>query len=223
MCATIRKLRCQKCGHEWLPRKFGRPQWCPQCNSPDWDEPRKRPPIAEQRANARQRRIEEAKRLLADTPLQIAPAVIVPATVQVPFLDNPPAGPWKEAINQAETMGLTDEMAKTLSFKPGDVMVSVHGESMEAAGIPDGSQLLMRPLNGKKPPWGAVVLVQAVTPEGQYLSTIKHWYTTPAGGPDLRDGRNMPFYLPTGVEQVTPVAVMVGLIAQRSFSYREEL
>lgn len=33
-------LHCYKCGHNWLPRKRGRPFLCPHCNFPAWDDPK---------------------------------------------------------------------------------------------------------------------------------------------------------------------------------------
>jgi predicted Zn-ribbon and HTH transcriptional regulator len=33
--------RCERCGHEWLPREKERdPKVCPKCKSPYWDRPR---------------------------------------------------------------------------------------------------------------------------------------------------------------------------------------
>jgi len=33
--------RCERCGHEWLPREKARdPKVCPRCKSPYWDRPR---------------------------------------------------------------------------------------------------------------------------------------------------------------------------------------
>lgn len=34
--------RCQRCGHEWLPRKNSKnePKVCPKCKSPYWNRPR---------------------------------------------------------------------------------------------------------------------------------------------------------------------------------------
>ena len=33
--------RCERCGHEWLPREKQRdPKVCPKCKSPYWDRPR---------------------------------------------------------------------------------------------------------------------------------------------------------------------------------------
>lgn len=34
--------RCERCGHEWLPRKGEEPKVCPRCKSPYWNIPRKR-------------------------------------------------------------------------------------------------------------------------------------------------------------------------------------
>jgi hypothetical protein len=34
--------RCQRCGHEWVPRdKTQKPRVCPKCKNPYWDRPRK--------------------------------------------------------------------------------------------------------------------------------------------------------------------------------------
>lgn len=33
--------RCERCGHEWVPRLETRPVVCPKCKSPFWDRPRK--------------------------------------------------------------------------------------------------------------------------------------------------------------------------------------
>jgi predicted Zn-ribbon and HTH transcriptional regulator len=35
-------LMCQRCGHQWEPRKQGAlPKSCPQCKSPYWSKPRR--------------------------------------------------------------------------------------------------------------------------------------------------------------------------------------
>ena len=36
------KLKCLKCGHEWIRRIETKPRACPNCKNPKWDEPRKR-------------------------------------------------------------------------------------------------------------------------------------------------------------------------------------
>jgi len=35
--------RCERCGHEWLPRqgRADEPRVCPKCKSPYWNRPRK--------------------------------------------------------------------------------------------------------------------------------------------------------------------------------------
>ena len=40
----VPKLRCMRCGHEWIPRNPDKlPKNCanPKCNSPYWDRPRR--------------------------------------------------------------------------------------------------------------------------------------------------------------------------------------
>jgi len=40
----IRGFRCERCGHEWVPRDKSRdPKVCPECKSPYWDTPRQGP------------------------------------------------------------------------------------------------------------------------------------------------------------------------------------
>ena len=39
---TLRGYRCERCGHEWVPRLTGQmPTVCPKCKSPFWNRPRK--------------------------------------------------------------------------------------------------------------------------------------------------------------------------------------
>ena len=38
-------FRCERCGHEWVPREPDRePRVCPRCKSPYWNRPRKKRP-----------------------------------------------------------------------------------------------------------------------------------------------------------------------------------
>lgn len=40
--------RCERCGHEWIPRDADNgsgPRTCPKCKSPYWDRPRKATPM----------------------------------------------------------------------------------------------------------------------------------------------------------------------------------
>ena len=42
-CGTpMRMMRCSRCGHEWLPRTWGRelPNVCPKCKSKYWNRER---------------------------------------------------------------------------------------------------------------------------------------------------------------------------------------
>lgn len=40
---TVMGYRCERCGHEWIPRGEGseEPRVCPKCRSPWWNKPRK--------------------------------------------------------------------------------------------------------------------------------------------------------------------------------------
>ena len=38
---TIPKLKCERCGHSWVPRK-SEITICPRCKSPYWNRPRKK-------------------------------------------------------------------------------------------------------------------------------------------------------------------------------------
>ena len=38
---VVPKLTCLRCGHQWYPRKPGRPTTCAGCRSPYWDVPRR--------------------------------------------------------------------------------------------------------------------------------------------------------------------------------------
>jgi predicted Zn-ribbon and HTH transcriptional regulator len=39
---TLDAYRCERCGHEWVPRAKGEePKVCPKCKSPYWNTPRR--------------------------------------------------------------------------------------------------------------------------------------------------------------------------------------
>ena len=40
---TVTAYRCERCGHEWIPRKDDAPLpvVCPSCKNPYWNKPRK--------------------------------------------------------------------------------------------------------------------------------------------------------------------------------------
>jgi len=35
-------FKCERCGHEWVPRNEETPIICPRCKSPYWNKPRKK-------------------------------------------------------------------------------------------------------------------------------------------------------------------------------------
>ncbi len=37
------KFKCNRCEHEWMPRKEECPRWCPECHSPYWNKERRIP------------------------------------------------------------------------------------------------------------------------------------------------------------------------------------
>jgi predicted Zn-ribbon and HTH transcriptional regulator len=38
---TVMGYRCERCGHEWVPRDFdAEPRVCPKCKNPYWNRPR---------------------------------------------------------------------------------------------------------------------------------------------------------------------------------------
>jgi predicted nucleic acid-binding Zn-ribbon protein len=42
MAATIKKVKCTRCGYEWYPRSETLPERCPHCKSPYWNRARER-------------------------------------------------------------------------------------------------------------------------------------------------------------------------------------
>lgn len=41
---TVMGFRCERCGHEWVPRDpEATPKVCPKCKSPYWDRPNRKP------------------------------------------------------------------------------------------------------------------------------------------------------------------------------------
>ncbi|MBW3635022.1 MAG: hypothetical protein KY445_00980 [Armatimonadetes bacterium] len=138
--------------------------------------------------------------------------------ISVPLLDKPPCGPWKEAVDRAERFEMSPELAVFVGYEAGDFFAQADGQSMKEAGIPDRALILMRPLeqNGIKlaPTHGEVALVEITTKDGECFSTVKYWYETPEGKPDLRDGAGRPFYPPSGTKKINAVAVKRGLLSR---------
>jgi hypothetical protein len=45
---TVMGYRCERCGHEWFPRRDNKqePKVCPKCKSPYWNSPKKQAPMS---------------------------------------------------------------------------------------------------------------------------------------------------------------------------------
>lgn len=39
---VVKGYKCERCGHEWTPKKKGQPRVCPSCKSPYWDTPKQK-------------------------------------------------------------------------------------------------------------------------------------------------------------------------------------
>ena len=37
----VKVYKCERCKHEWVPRKKEMPIVCPRCKSPYWNKPKK--------------------------------------------------------------------------------------------------------------------------------------------------------------------------------------
>jgi hypothetical protein len=133
------------------------------------------------------------------------------------FLAKAPCGDWKEAVDLASSFVLSQDTADFLEARETDVVVMADGESMDGAGIEDGSLLLMRPLaNHARPTRGEITLVQIIDEDGDCESTIKrcHRWGNAPNEIVLHDGEGNPFPLPPNTREVKAVAVSRGLITR---------
>ena len=142
-------------------------------------------------------------------------AIALP-TLRFPLLAVAPCGPFREAIEVAESyIPLNSEIQARLFAADGDVFVTARGDSMTGRGIIDGMDVLMTPLaENQLPRRGEVVLVQLVRDGEIYESTIKTWDGMEGNKPRLLDGHGKPIKLPTGTEKVIPIAVAKGVIGR---------
>jgi predicted Zn-ribbon and HTH transcriptional regulator len=63
---TVMGFKCERCGHEWLPRiEKQEPRVCPKCKSPYWDTPKKQAAMVYEEFRDRIKAILES----SDTPL----------------------------------------------------------------------------------------------------------------------------------------------------------
>lgn len=129
-------------------------------------------------------------------------------------LPSVPCGPWREALSDASPLALPRELAEILGAREGDLLIPTDGQSMVEAGVPDGGRVVMRPLRGRRPELGQIVLCCIEREGGVWESTIKFWFETPRGAPILRDGRSREVPLPGDTVEVHPVAVLVGVMGR---------
>lgn len=136
---------------------------------------------------------------------------------RVKFLSKATCGNWREAIDNGMDYLLSADVADTLEAREKDVMVMTDGDSMEAAGIPDGAMLLMRPLPENVPPRrNEIALVQIIDADGNCESTIKRWTRSGATPTDvvLENGDGDRVEIPPDTVRVQAVAVARGLITK---------
>lgn len=130
------------------------------------------------------------------------------------LLPSVPCGPWREALNDATPLALPRQLADIVGAREGDLLVPTDGQSMVEAGVPDGGRVVMRPLRGRRPQLGEIVLCCIERENGVWESTIKHWFETPRGAPILKDGKLREHPLPPDPVEVHPVAVLVGVMGR---------
>lgn len=60
---TVMGFRCERCGHEWIPRGNAddEPKVCPSCKSPYWNKPRKSATTYEDFSKAISRALRDAE------------------------------------------------------------------------------------------------------------------------------------------------------------------
>lgn len=162
--------------------------------------------------------LKKAAELLIEGRVGTHPADVGLGDFRAKFLTKAPAGPWREAVDLAGEFLLSQDVADELEARDGDVVVRVMGESMEGAGIPNGSLLLMRTLpEGRQPLPDEVALVQAIDESGEYWSTIKYWCAPRATNsklPQLKDGNKRDYDWPPDTSEVMAVAVARGIIGR---------
>lgn len=134
--------------------------------------------------------------------------------VSLKQLDAVPCGPWREAIDHAQTRYLPRDLAEIIGAREGDWLVPARGESMVEAGVPDNGLVVMRFLDGAEPLEGSIVLVSIERGDGRFDSTIKFWFHASTGRVHLANGKMEPFPIPEDAEKVIAVAVLVGVMGR---------
>jgi SOS-response transcriptional repressor LexA len=159
---------------------------------------------------------EFVRRAVADAlnpkPVEIDDAMAGTDIMRAPFLTAAPCGPFQEALVHGGRIDITHQMARIMDAIDGDVFVRAMGQSMEGAGIKDGSWMLMRPVTPLTPPDpGDICLVQIVNQYDEYSSTVKYFDPVKV---ELRDGAGEVVKVPEGTKAVQPVAVLKAVITK---------
>lgn len=97
-----------------------------------------------------------------------------PARLRLPVLGVIRAGQLAEAIQECEEW---IETGDALDAQPGDVFLTVKGDSMTGDGIHQGDRVLLRP--GLVADGGKIAAVQIMTAPGEYEATLKHVFLKP--------------------------------------------
>lgn len=97
-----------------------------------------------------------------------------PARLRLPLLGVIRAGLLAEAIQECEEW---IEPGGAFAARPGDLFLTVKGDSMTGDGIHEGDRVLLRP--GLVADGGKIAAVQIVDEAGQYEATLKHVHLLP--------------------------------------------
>jgi SOS-response transcriptional repressor LexA len=132
------------------------------------------------------------------------------------MLATVPAGPWEPAVANAEDYPLSGPAVADLEIQEGDVLITINGQSMEGAKIPDGATVVVRPIpEGRYPKNGTPVVVQIEDENGECWGTLKHWYSPSGREPaTLRDGNGDLYPTPPNARSIRPVARAVAVMFQ---------
>ena len=135
---------------------------------------------------------------------------------RAPYLSAVPCGPWQEAIDRGEAFTVSTEVADELEARDGDVWVRADGQSMEGAGIMDGFLILVRPMDGRPPRRGDIMLVQAMDDNGSYFGTVKRFNGVETDGrtPRLLNGSDEEFPLPSALQRVDYIGRAIGVLGR---------
>jgi hypothetical protein len=137
------KYHCLVCNYNWNPRseKMPEPKRCPRCHSERWRVGRARPPIAEQRAKAKERREKIARLEQLETHLESVGSVShpVPVVGQV----------WVNEGYRIEPLeGVYARPPRRVKARPGDYCLLLNGDPRDAIikkRVKNNELLLIRP------------------------------------------------------------------------------